>query len=114
DALPISIPYYCESTPDQSGYTANPQGFGFSDLGVGAMLSGTNNPNPSEWKTLAPLYNGKFQVPTLRNVDARPRADFIKAYMHNGYLKSLAEVVHFYITRRRRCRAVLRVRRARK
>ena len=25
----------------------------------------------------------------------RPRTDFIKAYMHNGYLKSLKEVVHF-------------------
>jgi cytochrome c peroxidase len=37
-------------------------------------------------------------VPTLRNVDKRPRANFIKAYMHNGYLKSLAEVVHFYNT----------------
>ena len=62
------------------------------------MLSGPNNPNPSQWKALAPMYNGKFQVPTLRNVDLRPRADFIKAYMHNGYLKSLAEVVHFYNT----------------
>jgi cytochrome c peroxidase len=35
----------------------------------------------------------------LRNVDKRPRADFVKAYMHNGYLKSLKEVVHFYNTR---------------
>jgi len=94
----LAIPYYCESKADQNGYTANPLGLAFSDLGVGAMLSGPNNPNPSQWKSLAPLYNGKFQVPTLRNVDARPRADFIKAYMHNGYLKSLAEVVHFYNT----------------
>jgi cytochrome c peroxidase len=62
------------------------------------MLSGPNNPNPLQWKALAPLYNGKFQVPTLRDVDVRPRPDFIKAYMHNGYLKSLAEVVHFYNT----------------
>jgi cytochrome c peroxidase len=94
----LAIPYYCESTPDQYGYTANPLGFQFFDLGVGAMLSGPNNPNPLQWKFLAPLYNGKFQVPTLRNVDVRPRPDFIKAYMHNGYLKSLAEVVHFYNT----------------
>ena len=62
------------------------------------MLSGTNNPNPLQWKALAPLYNGKLQVPTLRNVDKRPRADFIKAYTHNGYFKSLAEIVHFYNT----------------
>jgi cytochrome c peroxidase len=94
----LAIPYYCESTPDQYGYTANPLGFASFDLGVGAMLSGPNNPNPLQWKALAPMYNGKFQVPTLRNVDLRPRADFIKAFMHNGYLKSLAEVVHFYNT----------------
>jgi cytochrome c peroxidase len=36
---------------------------------------------------------------TLRNVDKRPRPDFVKAYMHNGYLKTLKEVVHFYNTR---------------
>jgi cytochrome c peroxidase len=42
--------------------------------------------------------NGMFQTPTLRNVDKRPRPDFVKAYMHNGYLKSLKEVVHFYNT----------------
>jgi cytochrome c peroxidase len=29
----------------------------------------------------------------------RPRPDFVKAYMHNGYFKSLKEVVHFYNTR---------------
>ena len=92
------LPYYCETKPDQYGYTPNPLGFTFTDLGVGAMLSGTNDPNPSQWRFLAPLFNGKFQVPTLRNVDMRPRADFTKAYMHNGYLKSLGEVVHFYNT----------------
>ena len=32
-------------------------------------------------------------------MDKRPRPDFVKAYMHNGYLKSLKEVVHFYNTR---------------
>jgi cytochrome c peroxidase len=92
------IPYYCESRPDQFGYVANPQGLAFIDLGVGGMLSGPNNPNPMQWRSLAPLYNGKFQVPTLRNVDMRPRPNFVKAYMHNGYLKSLSEVVHFYNT----------------
>ncbi|HTA44450.1 MAG TPA: cytochrome c peroxidase [Bryobacteraceae bacterium] len=94
----LAIPYYCESAPDQYGYTANPQGLSFLDLGVGATLSGPNNPNPLQWASLAPLYNGHFQVPTLRNVDMRPSAGFVKAYMHNGYLKSLQEVVHFYNT----------------
>ena len=44
-------------------------------------------------------FYGKVQVPTLRNVDMRPRPDFVKAYMHNGYLKTLKAVVHFYNTR---------------
>jgi cytochrome c peroxidase len=95
----LAMPYYCENKPDQTGYTANPMGFGFYDLGVGAMLSSTaNDPDIQQWKYLAPLFNGKFQTPTLRNVDMRPRADFTKAYMHNGYLKSLKQVVHFYNT----------------
>jgi cytochrome c peroxidase len=102
DGIPknLTLPYYCENRPDQYGYTPNPMGFGFMDLGVGAMLSGTSDQNPAQWRSLAPLFNGKFQVPTLRNVDMRPRANFTKAYMHNGYLKSLAEVVHFYNTSR--------------
>ena len=94
----FALPYYCENLPDQTGYTANPLGFAYTDLGVGGMLSGPNNPNPLQWRFLAPLFNGKFQVPTLRNVDKRPRADFTKAYTHNGYFKSLSEIVHFYNT----------------
>jgi cytochrome c peroxidase len=94
----LALPYYCENKPDQFGYTANPLGLAFVDLGVGAMLSGSNNPNPLQWKQLAPLFNGTFQTPTLRNVDKRPRVGFVKEYMHNGYLKSLKEVVHFYNT----------------
>ncbi len=42
---------------------------------------------------------GKQKVPTLRNVDLRPAEGFVKAYMHNGYFKTLAGVVHFYNTR---------------
>jgi hypothetical protein len=38
-------------------------------------------------------------VPTLRDVDMRPNPQFVKAYMHNGYFKSLKEVVHFFNTR---------------
>jgi len=44
---------------------------------------------------------GKHKVPTVRNVDKRPSADFVKAYGHNGYFKSLKEVVHFYNVRDR-------------
>lgn len=97
----LALPYYCETKPDQFGFTANPMGFNFVDLGLGGFLNGTGaapNPNTLQWKQLAPLFNGMFQTATLRNVDKRPRPDFIKEYMHNGYLKSLKEVVHFYNT----------------
>ena len=73
-------------------------------MGVGSFLrtlqsdSGQLNPD-SEWIKLAPKFEAKFQVPTLRNVDMRPTPSFVKAYMHNGYFKSLKEVVHFYNTR---------------
>ena len=60
--------------------------------------SGQLNPD-SGWIKLAPKFDAKFQVPTLRNVDMRPTPSFVKAYMHNGYFKSLKEVVHFYNTR---------------
>mgnify|MGYP001826944293 FL=1 len=42
---------------------------------------------------------GKYKVPTLRNVDLRPNNEFVKAYGHNGYFKTLEGIVHFYNTR---------------
>jgi cytochrome c peroxidase len=100
-----SIPFYFENKPDQFGFVANPMGLAFVDLGVGAFLSGAQgSPVPDkEWMQLAPKFDGKMQVPTLRNVDQRPFAGFVKDYMHNGYLKSLKEVVHFYNTRDSQC-----------
>jgi cytochrome c peroxidase len=95
---------YYEGQPDQRGYNYNPAGGAYVDTGVGFFLrtlksdSGQLNPD-SEWFKLAPKFDAKFQVPTLRNVDMRPTPDFVKAYMHNGYFKSLKEVVHFYNTR---------------
>jgi cytochrome c peroxidase len=101
-----AIPYFNYNKPDRCGYTANPAGSAYVDKGVGDFLRNPRlNPN-SDWARLAPKFDGKFQVPTLRNVDKRPRPDFVKAYMHNGYFKSLKEVVHFYNTRDKlpRCR----------
>jgi len=93
-----ALPFYDESVPDRLGYTANPDGRKFLDMGVGGFLAGPLNPN-REWAAMAKTFDGKYKTPTLRNVDKRPRPDFVKAYMHNGYLKSLKEVVHFYNTR---------------
>ena len=93
-----AIPFYSETKPDRFGYAANPSGLVYIDKGVGGFLESKQNPR-SDWARLAKAFTGKFKTPTLRNVDKRPRPDFVKAYMHNGYLKSLKEVVHFYNTR---------------
>ncbi len=98
------LPYYAEGAPDARGYVANKSGASFVDLGVGGFLEHghpLSDPSPvdARWKPLAPQNSGRFQVPTLRNVDKRPSPDFVKAYAHNGYFKSLKEVVHFYNTR---------------
>ena len=98
------LQYYYEGRPDQRSYSPNPAGTEYVDTGVGSFLrslqsdSGQLNPD-SVWIKLAPKFDAKFQVPTLRNVDMRPTPSFVKAYMHNGYFKSLKEVVHFYNTR---------------
>jgi len=99
-----ALRFYCEDKPVKPGFTPNPDGEKFVDRGVGGFLRSRENPNP-QWGPLADEFDGKVRVPTLRNVDLRPRPGFVKAYMHNGYLKSLEEVVHFYNTRDvlRRC-----------
>ena len=96
----LSVPYLYESNPDQYGYVANLKGLNYVDKGVADFLSGEKGENPSrEWAAKADNFEGKFQVATLRNVDLRPGPDFVKAYGHNGYFKSLKEIVHFYNTR---------------
>jgi cytochrome c peroxidase len=98
------LPYYAEGVPDPRGYVANRSGAAFVDLGVGGFLAnGHPLSQPSvvdaRWQGLAPRTRGRFKVPTLRNVDKRPYPGFVKAYGHNGYFKSLKQIVHFYNTR---------------
>ena len=64
-----------------------------TDYGLGGVL--INSPNQA-WKSLAAENMGKFRTPTVRNV---AKGEFNKRFMHNGVLKSLEEVVHFYNTR---------------
>ena len=92
------LAFYHETQADPFGYVPNPQGEAVVDKGVGNFLRSPENANEA-WKQLAPQFDGRFRVATVRNVDKRPRPDFVKAYMHNGYFKSLKEVVHFYNTR---------------
>ena len=102
--LPKPFPYdpiYYQDKPDAFGFTPNPAGIGFADLGVALFLTNQSGVNPnSNWTSLAPQFEGFFQVSTARNVDLNPHTPgFVQSYMHNGYLKSLKEVVHFYNTR---------------
>jgi cytochrome c peroxidase len=99
-----ALPYYAEGRPDARGYVANPYGAPFVDPGVGGFLQhGHPLSDPSvadqRWVQHAPENVSRFRVPTLRNVDKRPDPGFVKAYGHNGYFKSLKEIVHFYNTR---------------
>lgn len=43
-------------------------------------------------------HRGFQKTPTMRNVDKRKDIDFIKAYAHNGWFKSMESIVHFYNT----------------
>jgi cytochrome c peroxidase len=96
----VILPWYSEDTPDQFGFTGNPLGPGFTDEGVGLFLDGFYGPPPNlSWGQFLPFFEGKFQTSTLRDVGQVPYPGFVKAFMHNGYLLSLKEVVHFYNTR---------------
>lgn len=72
----------------------NPDGAAWIDYGLGGFLMGAGYP-PDVYEPEL----GKHKVPTLRNVDLRPSPDFVKAFGHNGFFKSLEEITHFYNTR---------------
>src|SRR5713101_3898862 len=103
--------FYYQTTPDFFGFTGNPFGFGYRDLGMGTFLrSGFGAaPNPNDtWTPLAPMVDGQFQVSSARNVAMAPLVCptteapgpfFQKEFFHNGYIKSLRQLVHFYNTR---------------
>jgi len=85
--------------PDNPFYSQsefNPQGFSWIDLGLGGFRG-----SRVDYQPYAAANNGKQKVPTLRNVDKWDPAlgDKVKAYSHNGYFKSLWQIVHFYNTR---------------
>jgi cytochrome c peroxidase len=78
--------------PFYSNLAYNPPGAAWVDTGLGGYLE-TVQPQ------LAAQEVGKMKVPTLRNVDKRPNSSFVKAYGHNGYFKSLTDIVRFYAFR---------------
>lgn len=84
--------------PDNPFYTMpadwNPDGADWVDSGLGGYLESAGYPPDVYEREM-----GKHKVPTLRNVGLMPFASMVKAYGHNGYFKSLEDVVHFYNTR---------------
>lgn len=84
--------------PDNPFYTMpgewNPAGEDWVDHGLGAFLKSAGY-EPAVYEPEL----GKFKIPSLRSVDLRPSEDFVKAYGHNGYFKSLDEIVLFYAWR---------------
>jgi cytochrome c peroxidase len=75
----------------------NPDGENWVDFGLGGFLK-TAGYAPEVYEPAM----GKFKTPTLRNVDQRPYPEFVKAYGHNGYFKSLDGmdgIIHFYAWR---------------
>jgi cytochrome c peroxidase len=113
EGLPLNprISYFYENKPDALGFTPNPYGFAYRDLGLGNFLrSGFGSaPNPnSSWIQYAPSVDGQNQVATARNAALAPAQCptteapgpyFQKEFFHNGYIKSLKQLVHFYNTR---------------
>ena len=105
------VAFYYETTPDFFGFTPNPGGFTYTDFGLGTFLrSGFGSaPNPnSSWRQFASTVDGQMQVMTARNVALTPPSCptteapgpyFQKEFFHNGYIKSLKQLVHFYNTR---------------
>jgi len=75
----------------------NPDGAEWVDLGLGGFLKSAGYAEEEYEPEM-----GKFKTPTLRNVDLRPSDDFVKAFGHNGFFKSLDGmdgIVHFYAWR---------------
>jgi cytochrome c peroxidase len=103
--------FYYETTPDAYGFTPNPTGFAYTDYGLGTFLrSGFGSaPSPnSSWRQFASTTDGQMQTSTARDValtppqcptTEAPGPYFQKEFFHNGYIKSLKQLVHFYNTR---------------
>lgn len=106
DRGPNSEPaLFTDYTYDNLGVPKNPELPFYTQPGNAAGAD-WQDPGLAGFLATDPVYDivasaavGKQKVPTLRNVDARPGADATRAYMHNGYFKTLEGVVHFYNTR---------------
>lgn len=86
-------PLFTDYTYDNLGVPANPQNNFY-------RISSEHNPDSTHWvdwglgEVIAgPEQRGKFRVPTLRNIA------LTAPYAHNGYFRTLEDIVHFYNVR---------------
>lgn len=90
-------PLFTDFTYSNLGVPKNPlnpvygSNSGFVDLGLQGFLE-----TVPLYADYAQVSCGKQKVPTLRNVAKKPGGDVSKAYMHNGFFKTLEGVVMFY------------------
>jgi cytochrome c peroxidase len=90
----LGIPRYEDNPFYDMPKKWNPDGDEWVDIGLGGFLMAAGYDEEVYEPEL-----GKFKVPTLRNVDLRPYEGFVKAFGHNGYFKSLEDMVEFYNSR---------------
>jgi cytochrome c peroxidase len=90
----LANPFYTMDTVLANGTPVNPLGSAWIDQGLGGFLE-----TQVLYQALSAENMGRQKVPTLRNLDKRPNSTFVKDYTHNGYFKSIKEIVHFYNTR---------------
>jgi cytochrome c peroxidase len=95
-------PFYKQTNAAADPVGFNPLGAAYIDYGLGDFLypnfglpSGNTGSGANGQGDYLKI-NGVFKTSTLRNVDKRPSPGFVKAYTHNGYFKSLKQIVHFY------------------
>lgn len=96
----------CHNSGGQDPVTDRQQLFtdhSFHNLGLPANTAtasydATNPDRGLSQHTLVASHDAHYRTASLRNVDKRVGDGVIKSYMHNGYFKSLEQVVHYYNT----------------
>ena len=101
----VDFPTTPKTSPTQCGYVANTQRCVIRRSAASAAFSATAIRSASPRRsirvgcTLACKHGSNSRCRRCAMSTSGPSPDFVKAYGHNGYFKSLKEIVHFYNTR---------------
>ena len=113
--LPLNprVAIYYEDKPDALGHVGNPYGFAYRDLGLGTFpCEAASEPARAPTPRWTPIRAGHRRpdadvhgahnvamTPSQCPTTEAPGPYFQKEFFHNGYIKSLKQLVHFYNTR---------------